>query len=127
MFGNKRIKTWKTRDGRGAPINELEDCHLLNIVRMLQRYAENQRASVSRFYLHIVPPFDPDSMAAYYFDRDMDAAFQSDAEDYLPNIYYNLKSECERHHLLIPIFDPNLSLKYDNAIASELLKAKEKG
>lgn len=40
------MKTWTTKDGRDIEIKDLEDSHLLNILKLIERMAEELDGSI---------------------------------------------------------------------------------
>lgn len=61
---------WVTREGQYIPIHELDDEHLVNIVRLLHRRATNYVIKTRRFYLSCAEPRG--EMAQVAFDQEFE-------------------------------------------------------
>lgn len=97
----KQTKVWRTKDGRRLRVCDMEDGHLLNTERFLVRYAKAKHANYVNEVMTIASFFSPssDTMAAYYLDQDVDRAFTSTWEEFLPDIYLNVVGEMLRRKL----------------------------
>lgn len=71
------MATWKTKDGTEIKISEMGDSHLVNIIKMLERNADDAESSVEGY-------FDE-----YYYDR-----YLSDTP------YDNLVNEAKKRNLI---------------------------
>jgi len=109
MPHRKQTKLWKTKDGNILRICDMEDSHLLNAIRLLQRRAEARRIRNSVFYATCTGPTAEGAMMA--FDQECDQAWSATLEDYLPSIYDNLTDEAERRKLEIPVLSERLDIE----------------
>lgn len=66
--------TWRTKDGEEILISKLTDTHLTNIIRRLERWAENCRVAVPF-------PMLNGEMAQYHAEQAFDALHEMDAEE----------------------------------------------
>ena len=96
----KQTKLWTTKDGRKVRICDMEDDHLINTVRMLQRNGEARRINNSVYYATCMGPNG--EMAQLAFEQECDQMWDATFESYVPRIYYNLVDEAERRRLTIP-------------------------
>ena len=90
-------KVWKTKDGKKIEIKDMKDSHLLNAINLFTRMAEAKKSETLSFYLNCTPPTA--EYASYAFEQELDAAIDAEAEDYLPEIYFDLVKEKERRQL----------------------------
>lgn len=118
---HKQTKLWTTRDGRKIRICDMDDSHLLNTVKLLQRVAEAKRIYTTDFYLSTPGPTA--DMASYYFEQECDQVFSNTYMSYLPEIYHNLINDAERRGLEIPNVN---GLVADNIIATKALERTAK-
>jgi hypothetical protein len=84
-------KKWKIKDGRKIRIKDMEDQHLINTIRMLNRQFELAKLNTP------FPNFSGD-MAQFYAEAEFDAFMDSTVEEYLP-IYVDLEEELYRRNL----------------------------
>lgn len=69
---------WVTREGTAIPLTEMADSHIENAVRMLRRMLDGRREALVEQTLSTGGhDFDPDSMAAYYSNRDLSTVHAS--------------------------------------------------
>lgn len=87
---------WKTKDGLLIPIKKLSDSHLLNCIRMIERM---DRQNLSAAY-SCLSSFNPDSMASFYCEQDIDRMEEEPLEDRSPE-YAALIEEAERRKLSV--------------------------
>lgn len=72
---------WETKSGEKIKISELEDKHLINIVKLLKRKFDQEAChNAAVCYGH---GFDGDSMASYYAEQEGDNWMEANFEDYL--------------------------------------------
>ena len=100
----KQTKLWTTRDGRRIRICDMSDEHLLNVVKLLQRFAEATRITTVNLYVNTPGP--QGDMAQYLFEQEFDAVLDSTYEDYLPEIFDNIELEVKRRGLEMPPKQP---------------------
>jgi hypothetical protein len=87
------MKLWKTRDGTKIRIRDLDDEHLLNILRLLDRVHEHNVAQ----WISIPPPHG--DIAQDCWEREMDTMLEADAALSFP-IYADLWTEALDRELL---------------------------
>lgn len=87
-------KKWTTKDGQRIRIKDMEDSHLLNTIRFLERTWEKRKASM----LSDFPCFNGE-MAQYYAEQEWDRLADTDIEEACP-IYNDMVDEAERRNLL---------------------------
>jgi hypothetical protein len=66
--------TWKAKDGRVIPIAELDDVHLGNVIRMLDRQGHCFDAELRRLRAYLVGPLPSGDGAQIAFEQECDAA-----------------------------------------------------
>lgn len=93
-------KLWTTNDGRRLRICDMTDDHLLNTIRLLQRFAEAERIKSTVFYATCTPPESDGALDC--FNREFDAVMDSTYEDYVSSIYCNLVDDARRRGLVVP-------------------------
>lgn len=79
-FKRKRRKVWTTKDGEQIPIYKLKDSHLIHIVQMLERYANNRKYQEIDAVEHLACSVQGE-MASFYLDQEFDLLTDSFAED----------------------------------------------
>src|SRR3990167_1882474 len=72
---------WTTREGIKTKITELGDSHIINIAKMLRRSLGPQRMNLAMSM--IGHSFDPESMAAYYTERDSDILMMMTDDEFI--------------------------------------------
>jgi hypothetical protein len=87
-------KLWTMQGGATIQIRKMETSHLRNTIKMLERRAEHQHASLIKFALSCPTPNG--EMAEEEFERGFDQMLDATFEDYLPDIYYDLEEELEK-------------------------------
>lgn len=90
----KQTAKWKMKKGEKIRICDMNDRHLQNTIRLLERAAEAKRRSNLQFFLSCPEPNG--EMAMLDFDQCVDRAIEAEAEDYLPNIYWKMIEEKNR-------------------------------
>ena len=118
----KQTKLWTTKDGRRLRICDMDDAHLINTIRLLQRVAEAKRIETSVFYVTCNTPTSDGALDC--FNREFDSVMESTYEDYLPPIYYNLVSDATRRGLSIPMQPKRVDIEA-NMIMERLLRKEE--
>ena len=93
----KQTKKWTMKNGNKIRICDMENSHLINIIKMLKRCAERKKQKIESFYIYCVPPNG--EMAQDAFDSEFNSVMESTWDDYVPNIYDNLYNEAERRGL----------------------------
>jgi len=93
---------WSTKDGEKISVYDMEDRHLLNTIKFLERKTEERRRSDVSACLCISNVLNPDSEASWQMDNELQALMDNpDAnENYLPEIYYVMQSEAQDRGLL---------------------------
>lgn len=84
-------KIWKTKDGRKIRIKDLDDGHLVNCIKMIER-------NVAWLQSIIPPPMFNGEMAQLYADREYDRMVESGPDYFFP-IYDDLCEEATRRQL----------------------------
>lgn len=95
----KEIFVWTTRDGREIPVNKMEDQHLVNSIKMLERNAKRDREnaisgaySICSFLQGEMATMDAEN-AINYLELD------ESEEDFLHPAYEHLVKEANRRKL----------------------------
>ncbi|NIS77783.1 MAG: hypothetical protein GTO00_09255 [Deltaproteobacteria bacterium] len=80
----------------------MSDRHLVHTILFLERYAKRAYEAYEADFLFCYNTFghDPDSMAAYYLDAEMDRYVGSDWQSFLPEIYHDMWEEADRRDLI---------------------------
>jgi len=84
----KVTKLWKTKDGKRIRICDMEDSHLLNAIKCLERMVVIEKLETP------FPSFNGE-MAQYYSEQAYDQILNSPPEYFFP-IYEDLLNERER-------------------------------
>lgn len=84
--------TWTTKDGREIPVRLMDNGHLLNTIRMLERAAEQK---VQDFMEYPMPNGD---MAVMAWEQEFGRMCDAEVEDFFP-IYKYLIAEAARRGL----------------------------
>jgi hypothetical protein len=93
---------WTTRSGKKLPIRNLENQHLINLLRMLQRHAETKRRAIVELYFDL-----PSNWASLqgHFDEMHDLVMQQTWRDYTDDVFYDLEAEAARRKLKWDLFN----------------------
>jgi hypothetical protein len=84
--------TWRTRDGRTIPIASMDDQHLHNCIRFLERAHARYVADLMAH-----PPHFQGEMAQYYAEAEWLESTTSDVEELFP-VYDDLRIEAALRH-----------------------------
>ena len=114
------MRMWTTRDGAKIRIKDMEDSHLINTIKMLQRGAELRRSKVVASFL--CGPEPSGDIASFQFDRDFDAALDSTFEDFLPDIFDDLDAERERRGIEEITFSPPSVGAHEHALINKIIR-----
>jgi hypothetical protein len=99
----KQTAVWTTKSGERLRICDMTDQHLNNAIALLKRSFEKLLAlNISAAY-SIGSSFNPDGMASYYCDRDIDMLEAMSPDDFAEEacpLYPKLLAEQERRHRL---------------------------
>jgi hypothetical protein len=112
---------WRSRRGVDIPIKELVSEHLVNIIRMLQRKAEYNRALKVAEQFKYVPPTSAGASDA--FDTEFDRILYSTWRDFAPKVYQELEDEARLRELEIP--EPVSLLTVETKIIQELVQRRK--
>ena len=105
----KQTKLWTTKDGRRLRICDMDNEHLVNTIKLLQRVAETKKIhSVVLMTTCVGPNGD---MAQLAFDDAFDQTLESTFEDYLPPIYENFECEMHLRKLEMPIQQERIDIE----------------
>jgi len=112
---------WRNKAGSNIPIKEIISEHLINIIRMLQRNAEYNRAlKVAEQFKYV----HPDGGAAQdAFDKGFDQLMGSTWKDFVPEVYRELEAEAILRGLEIP--KPASLLAVEANIIKDLVSRKK--
>ena len=93
---------WKTREGQQVRIRDMDDRHLLNTLRMLQRHAWRRLVAANLAYID--GPRPTADMAEMAFEAEADHVAELTTEDALEDMpkYQELAEEARRRGLDIP-------------------------
>lgn len=101
MTIRKQTRRWETKDGRKIRICDMNDGHLVNTINLVRRWAAQECARVSFFY--VMGPQPHGDMAQDCFDRECDQAATATWHDYVDGlrdgIYDSLLLDFERREL----------------------------
>lgn len=96
----KQTKNWTGKHGVKVRICDMTDLHLINAIRCLRRNAEQIKVGVLSDAAGMALSVNGD-MAGYHADQEFDNTCRADAEDYLPEIYWDLLRDGERRGMEI--------------------------
>jgi len=94
----KQTKLWKQKDGVKIRICDMTDSHLVNTLRLLQRFAEAERRKMVLLAAQMAATLTGD-MASYHAEQAQEQADSAIMEDYLPDVYLNLRMDASRRGL----------------------------
>ena len=117
----KQTKQWTTKDGRKLRICDMGDGHLISTIAMLQRAAEAKRIYNSVYYATCTGPTG--DMASLAFDQECEGIWDSEWEDWVPDIHGNLVADAERRGLEIPHLQSRIDVEVK--LIGELMGAKK--
>lgn len=92
-----RDGVWVTRDGRRIPVTRMEDAHLVNTLRMLQRNAEKRRMAALLPYLGQGPIGE---FAQDCFDMESRAVSAKTWRDFVSIIFDKMEREAAYRNLI---------------------------
>lgn len=93
-------KMWTTRDGTKVRIRDMTDSHLLNTIRMLDRFASAQR-QVALIEAYAFADTVQGEQAGYDIENMIETLEEGDGEDFRPPIYEDLVDEAYRRKLTL--------------------------
>jgi hypothetical protein len=94
----KNETIWKTKDGIELKLEEIENEHLLNILKYLRKRAIVKKAETDKEYITCTAP---EAMhASDLFSKEMDHIFSKSVQSYLDKRYYLFYREAEKRGLL---------------------------
>jgi hypothetical protein len=94
----KVTKKWTQKDGTKIRICDMSNQHLLNTIDFLERYSIKRMNYEHAKFLSYPEPSGEMAMDAY--DQGLEQMAQESAEDYMPQIYWDLQNEKERRGLI---------------------------
>lgn len=101
---------WITKDGREIPIKKLEDSHLISIIKMLRRKAEQVKLYLELTEIQKLSPFLIDSdFEEIIIQEIMDKYDKLDVDHIITigyPLYGKLLKELKRRKLVINEFEP---------------------
>lgn len=95
--GRPRPRSWKMKDGNLILISKMEDSHLINTIRFIERNAKAYHEKMTDFYLTCIQPSG--DMAVDMFEREVSFWTEGDYTDILPPVYYSLTAEAKKRKL----------------------------
>lgn len=99
----KQTKLWKMKNGEKIRICDMGDSHLLNAIRMLERYAECFRLrEVAEFYAYPAPTSD--NALDCWEGAERELAEKSWTDYLYPSLYDELLLDALRRELPVPEF-----------------------
>lgn len=87
----KITKKWKKKDGTKIRICDMEDSHLLNAIKMLDKMADTAKLEIP------YPNFNGE-MAQWFAEQEYDRMLEATPEYFFP-IYEDLYNEAERREI----------------------------
>jgi hypothetical protein len=103
IMERKQTTQWKTKDGVKIRICDMTDRHLLNVMRLLMRQATAYRAKAISAMSRIPEPTA--EIAQADFQQAEEELWDSEPEDFLPDIYEKLQIDCSRRKLNDPNYE----------------------
>lgn len=118
----KVTKVWTTKDGSKIRICDMDDNHLVNTLKMLQRNARAHKINCEVFYLTCERPNG--DMANLAFDQEADAQTNSTWEDVVLPIFWDMLKEAERRRIKVEF--PDTAAQDLGIVAHTVLKLDTK-
>jgi hypothetical protein len=94
-MGNTRL--WKTKDGTKIRIKDMEDSHLLNTIRFLEK--QTVRLNMRELDEMMSFPYPNGEMAQHAFDQEFNMIGSAEPNVHFP-IYDDLVNEASRRNLI---------------------------
>lgn len=91
----KQTKFWQTREGKKVRICDMDDAHLENTIRFLERAAEAQRESALTS-AYLVESMLQGEMALVSIESEINRLEESDPSEFLPDVYEAMLLERQR-------------------------------
>ena len=96
MLPENELGFWITKEGLIIPIDELEDRHLLNIIKMMIRQAQKRQRRTVQFLLCNCPQGE---MAEMDWDRALENLEESDWTEFLSEKFDEMIYEADKRKL----------------------------
>jgi hypothetical protein len=90
-------KKWKMRDGTKIRIKDMGDSHLLNTIKMLERYGRAKHIQETNELWSM--PYPQGEQAQMCFDQIEMEIYDKDWSDYVPDIYWDMVEEVEKRSI----------------------------
>jgi len=105
--------TWRTKDGREIAVRDLEDAHLLNVIRFLRRRAGViQFMEVTELAVSMAATLHGE-MSLHRAEQEVEALGEQDPEEYLlenrPD-YVAMLNEAKRRRLAVPEYEDSVCM-----------------
>jgi len=105
-----RKDEWRTKDGTVIRVKDMDDDHLRNTIRMLQKNALAKRELHTLSYL--VGPYPQGEMAQVAFDSEFDQLLDSSWMEFVPEVY-NLMLEEARVRGIEAEYDEEAMISFE--------------
>lgn len=93
-----KIKYWKMKDGNKILITKMQDSHLINTIRFIERNTKAKHTEMLEFYLNCREP--QGEIAYMMFEQEQNFWIESEWEDLLPPVYYVLQEEAKKRKII---------------------------
>lgn len=93
----KRTKIWTTKNGRKIRVCDMEDSHLINTIRLLERHSYQARDEAIRAGYSALSMMQGE-MAIMAIEQDI-SVLESDDESMMPEIYFDMLDEANDRQL----------------------------
>ena len=96
MLPENELGLWITKEGQTIPIDELEDRHLLNIIKMMIRQAQKRKKAAIQYLLCYCPQGE---MAEMDWDSSLEDLEESGWEGFLSEKFCEMTYEADKRKL----------------------------